>query len=194
MENKILELLEKNNGIITTKQVESAGMSRIYLKKLIDEGKIKKIRRGVYTNEKFSYDEFYIFQLIYPKTVFSHNTALYFQNMTERTPIKMDVTIYTGYNPYRFKDEVNIYRCKKELLDLGLIEIKSPQGRIVKAYNLERTVCDLIKNKKYMDIEIMNKSIKNCIKNKDFDANKMFKYAEKLKIYHKIKEYMEMII
>ena len=47
-------------------------------------------------------DEYYLFQLKYPKIVFSYNTALYFYEMTERTPIKMDVSISTDYNPHRF--------------------------------------------------------------------------------------------
>ena len=45
-------------------------------------------------------------------------------------------------------------------------------GKIVTAYNLERTVCDIINNKSTIDIEIANKSIRKCIKSKKFDANK----------------------
>ena len=57
----------------------------------------------------------------------------------------------------------------------------------VKTYNLERTVCDIIKDKDSLDIEIRNKAIKNCIKSKEFNANKMFEYAKKMKIYEKVK-------
>ena len=44
------------------------------------------------------------------------------------------------------------------------------------------------------DIEIRNKAIKSCIKSKEFNANKMFEYAKKMKIYEKVKNYMEAII
>ena len=114
--------------------------------------------------------------------------------MTERTPIKMDVTVYREYNPHRFKDFVNVYKVSKELYDLGVIEKKSPQGMKVKTYNLERTVCDIIKDKDSIDIEIRNKAIKKCIKNKEFNASKMFEYAKKMNIYDKVKNYMEAII
>ncbi len=194
MINKILKIMKKNNEIITPSQLEKKGISRVYLSKMEREGIIEKIDRGIYVTKDFKYDEYYLFQLKYPKAIFSYNTALYFYEMTERTPIKMDVTVYREYNPHRFKDFVNVYKISKELYNLGVTEKKSPQGMKVKTYNLERTVCDIIKDKDSIDIEIRNKAIKKAIKSKEFNASKMFEYAKKMNIYDKVKNYMEAII
>ena len=194
MYKKILKIMKKNNELITPAQLEEKGISRVYLSNMEKEGIIERIERGIYVTKDFKYDEYYLFQLKYPKAIFSYNTALYFYEMTERTPIKMDVTVYREYNPHRFKDFVNVYKVSKELYDLGVIEKKSPQGMKVKTYNLERTVCDIIKDKDSIDIEIRNKAIKKCIKNKEFNASKMFEYAKKMNIYDKVKNYMEAII
>lgn len=194
MYKKILKIMKNNNEIITPAQLEEKGISRVYLSNMEKEGIIEKIERGIYVTKDFKYDEYYLFQLKYPKAIFSYNTALYFYEMTERTPIKMDVTVYREYNPHRFKDFVNVYKVSKELYDLGVIEKKSPQGMKVKTYNLERTVCDIIRDKDSIDIEIRNKAIKKCIKNKEFNASKMFEYAKKMNIYDKVKNYMEAII
>lgn len=194
MINKILKIMKKNNEIITPSQLEKKGISRVYLSRMEREGIIEKIDRGIYVTKDFKYDEYYLFQLKYPKAVFSYNTALYFYEMTERTPIKMDVTVYREYNPHRFKDFVNVYKISKELYNLGVTEKKSPQGMKVKTYNLERTVCDIIKDKDSLDIEIRNKAIKKAIKSKEFNASKMFEYAKKMNIYDKVKNYMEAII
>ena len=194
MIDKILKIMKENNEIITPAQLEKKGISRIYLSKMEKEGIIKRIERGIYVTKNFKYDEYYLFQLKYPKTIFSHNTALYFYGMTERTPIRMDVTVYREYNPHRFKDFTNVYKINKELYDMGLLKKKSPQGMSVKTYNLERTVCDIIKDKNSLEIEIRNKAIKKCIKSKEFNASKMFDYAKKMKVYDKIKSYMEAII
>ena len=194
MYKKILKIMKNNNELITPAQLEEKGISRVYLSNMEKEGIIERIERGIYVTKDFKYDEYYLFQLKYPKAIFSYNTALYFYEMTERTPIKMDVTVYREYNPHRFKDFVNVYKVSKELYDLGVIEKKSPQGMKVKTYNLERTVCDIIKDKDSIDIEIRNKAIKKCIKNKEFNASKMFEYAKKMNIYDKVKNYMEAII
>ena len=194
MINKILKIMKKNNEIITPAQLEKKGISRVYLSRMEEEGIIERIERGIYVTKDFKYDEYYLFQLKYPKAIFSYNTALYFYEMTERTPIKMDVTVCREYNPHRFKDLVNVYKISKELYNLGVTEKKSPQGMKVKTYNLERTVCDIIKDKDSLDIEIRNKAIKKAIKSKEFNASKMFEYAKKMNIYDKVKNYMEAII
>lgn len=194
MYKKILKIMKNNNELITPAQLEEKGISRVYLSNMEKEGIIERIERGIYVTKDFKYDEYYLFQLKYPKAIFSYNTALYFYEMTERTPIKMDVTVYREYNPHRFKDFVNVYKVNKEFFDLGVVEKKSPQGMKVKTYNLERTVCDIIKDKDSIDIEIRNKAIKKCIKNKEFNASKMFEYAKKMNIYDKVKNYMEAII
>ena len=194
MYNKILKIMKNNNELITSKQLEEKGISRVYLSNMEKEGIIERIDRGIYVTKDYKYDEYYLFQLKYPKTIFSYNTALYFYEMTERTPIKMDVTIYREYNPHRFKDFVNVYKVNKEIFNLGVIDKKTPQGMKVKAYNLERTVCDIIKDRDSIDIEIRNKAIRKCIKSKEFNASKMFEYAKKMNIYDKVKNYMEAII
>lgn len=194
MINKVLKIMKNNKGIITSSQLESYGVPRVYLSKMVEKNIIERIERGIYVTKDYEYDEYYLFQLKYPKTVFSYNTALYFYEMTERTPIKMDVSISKNYNPHRFKDIVNVYRINDELFELGIVYKKSPQGMKVRTYNLERTICDIIKDKDNIDIEIRNKAIKKAIKSKEFNASKMFEYAKKMNIYDKVKNYMEAII
>ena len=194
MIEKVLSIMKENNNIITPSVLESYGISRIYLSKIEKKGIIEKIARGIHVTKDYKYDEYYVLQLRYPKTIFSYNTALYLYEMTERTPINMDVSIPKNYNPYLFKDFVNVYRIKEEVFELGVSYKETPLGTKVRVYNLERTVCDLIKNKDSMDIEIRNKVIKNCIKSKEFNASVMFEYAKKMKIYDKVKNYMEAII
>ena len=41
-----------------------------------------------------------------------------------------------------------LYPSKKELLNLGEIVYRLDSGNLIKVYDLERTICDVIKNKK----------------------------------------------
>ena len=161
---------------------------------MTDKKIIERIEHGVYATDKFVYDEYYIFQLKHKNIVFSYNTALYLQNMTERTLMKMDVTIKRNTNLASHKSKINLYRVSEKILELGRNRIKTNYGNIVNVYDLERTVCDIVNNKANIDIEIANKAIKKCIKSQDFNPNKMFEYAKKMKIYEKVKFYMEAII
>lgn len=194
MYENFINKINKNNGIITSKEAQKKGISRTTLKKMTDNKLINRIEYGIYITDKFVYDEYYIFQLKHNNIAFSYNTALYLLEISERTPSKMDVTTSRNNSLGYCKKEVNIYRVNKEILNLGKIKVKTPYGNIVNAYNKERTVCDIINKKSNIDLEIANKSIKKCIKSKEFDANKMFEYAKKMKIYEKVKNYMEAII
>ena len=100
MIDKVLSIMKENNNIITPSILEKYGVSRMYLSKMNKKGIIEKIARGIYATKDYKYDEYYVFQLRYPKTIFSYNTALYLYDMTERTPINMDVSIPKNYNPY----------------------------------------------------------------------------------------------
>jgi predicted transcriptional regulator of viral defense system len=194
MYENLINEINKKNGIITSKEAQKKGISRTILKKMTDNKLLNRIEYGIYVTDEFAYDEFYIFQLKHNNIAFSYNTALYLLEMSERTPSKMDVTTSRNNSLGYCRNEVNIYRVNKEILNLGKIKVKTPYGNIVNAYDKERTVCDIINNKSNIDIETANKAIKKCIKSKEFDANKMFEYAKKMKIYEKVKNYMEAII
>jgi predicted transcriptional regulator of viral defense system len=194
MYENFINIINKNNGIITAKDAENKGISRMNLKKMTDNGLIERIEYGIYATDKFIYDEYYLFQLKHKNAIFSYNTALYFYNMTERTPTKMDVTTKRSTNLSAYKDKINLYRVNDDIIKIGITEMKTPYGNTIISYNMERTVCDIINNKSNIDIETANKAIKKCIKSKEFNASRMFEYAKKMNIYDKVKNYMEAII
>ena len=70
MYEKIINLINENNGIITAKEAENQGISRVHLKKMTDEGIIERIEHGIYVTNKFIYDEYYIFQIKASKRYF----------------------------------------------------------------------------------------------------------------------------
>jgi hypothetical protein len=195
MEEKIKELLKKNKGIVTTKQIEEICISRVYIKQLVDKGIINKVKKGIYISSDIFEDEFYIFQLKNKIAIFSYNTALYLQKATERTPDKLDVTVYSGYNKQRFQSNIRTHYVQKEFLNIGVITVESPQGFNVKAYNLERTICDILKNRNTgIDKEQTNKFIRNMIVHNQVDINTVYDYAKKLKCTKQLETVMEWII
>ena len=89
---------------------------------------------------------------------------------------------------------VDLHYIKREFLELGLTTIESPFGMEIKIYDIERTICDIIKSKKKMDIEIFTKALQKYSKIKTKDLNKLMRYAKKLNVDKKVREYMEVLI
>ena len=96
--------------------------------------------------------------------------------------------------------ETNYYNTIKgykrlfvELYELGMIDKKTTSGNIVKAYDKERCICDIIRSKNRMDPEQIIYSTREYIKSKDKDLIKLSNYATKKRIKDKVINYVELI-
>ena len=142
-EEQILNLIKVNNGIITSKEVSKHGINRIFLTRLVKSGKIERVKKGLYVLPNTWGDEY--FNIIYGiNAIFSYDTALYFLSLCETVPSIYHITVCRGYNgKLNHEDNVKVHFVKKEIFELGKIDIKSPQGQIITCYNAERCICDL---------------------------------------------------
>lgn len=191
-ENKILNLFK--GGYLSTKDVVNNNIPRTYLTKLIKEGKIERVSRGFYTKKNVLIDEFVILQSKSKNAIYSNTTALYLYGFSNRIPIKYDITINNGYNGSLQKaNNVNLFYTKKELLDLGVTNYKLESGNIIRVYDLDKTICDIIKNKKKIDAEIFNKAIREYFYSKKKNTLKLYEYAKKMNIYNKVRDTFEVL-
>ena len=192
-ENKILKLFK--NGYLTTKDVTDNNIPRFYLTKLIKENKIERVSRGVYIKKNVLVDEFVILQSKSKYAIYSNMTALYLHGLSNRIPIRYDITVKSGYKGSLQKEKnVNLFYTKKELLELGVTDYKLDSGNIIRVYDLDKTICDIIKNKKKIDAEIFNKAIREYFYSKKKNTLKLYEYAKKMNIYNKVRDTFEVFV
>jgi hypothetical protein len=192
---KILNFIKENNGIISTAEFAKLGIDKKYLSLMTQRGLIERASRGVYVLPEIIEDEFYSINVRCRKGIFSHDTALFLHDLSDRTPLSFSITLPKGYNPSSLKGlSLEFFYVKPELHNLGKIAVLSPYGKEIIAYNMERTICDMIRSKNRMDIQIFTDAIKRYSKRKDKDLNTLMKYAQKFKIDLKVREYMEVLI
>jgi predicted transcriptional regulator of viral defense system len=192
---KLKELINEHNGIILTKQITEAGIPRVYISELVEKGVLERLERGVYiTSDSFD-DEMYRLQAKYTNIIFSHDTALYLHDLTDRDPLKYSVTVPAGYNPQNLKKiGVKVFSIKKELYNLGLTSIRTLFDREVRCYNMERTICDILRSRSQMDIAIVTDAIKRYVKRKNKNQPQLMRYAESLKVSKLLRRYMEVLL
>lgn len=192
---KIFEILKKNNGVITTAEVTAAGISRGSLKHLVDTGIIERAARGVYQLADVWDDEMYHLQVRYKKGIFSGETALYLHDLTDRTPMRFQMTFPNSYNLTNVKSEnLKCNRVIKELYAMGVVEIKTPTGNLVRAYNMERSLCDILRTQSDTDIQIVSDAFKRYIKRNDKNIPLLSEYAKKLRVEAKLRSYLEVLL
>lgn len=193
--DKILEALEQNNGLITASQVTAVNIPRHYLKKMLDMKILVKIDRGIYIKPEMWEDEMYILQYKYSRGIFSHETALYIHGLTDRTPVKYVMTFPYGYHVRSLKQEkVIIKKAVQDLYEIGLSNGVSPYGNPIRLYDVEWTLCDIVKGNNSCDIQIVNQAMKQYAKMPGKNITKLFEYAEKLRVKPKILNYMGVLL
>ena len=188
---KIKTLLEQNNGILYVKDLEKHNIHRQYLKKLEEEEYIIRVIKGLYVKSDKDINEFFIMGERYKSGIFSHNTALYFYHLTDRTPINLDMTFPTTQRISNYS--LNIHYIKQEHLLLGATTLDLEDGTKIKIYDLERTMCDIIRDRNKIDPQIFNTAMKEYFKSPKRNLNLLYKYAKKLKIDKILKQYMEVL-
>ncbi len=192
---RILKIVEKNKGYITTREVVNNGIERRFLTNMVKKGKLLRISKGYYGLPNYIADEYYKIASKSKNARFSMATALYLHNLSERNPLIYNVTLPYGYSGILQKQKnVNLNYVNRNILDLGVIEMKSPFGMKIKVYDIERTICDIIKNKNKIDGEIFSKALKDYAKNKNKNLSQLTKYAKIMKIEKKVSEYMEVLL
>lgn len=192
---KLEDLIKENNGTIVTSDLDKFNIPRIYLTKLIDMGKIERVKRGIYVAAGEIEDEMFYMQAKYPKLIYSHETALFIHELTDRTPFEYAVTVPSGYKaPQNVSDNNKIYYIKRELHLLGVVTAKTSFGNEIKVYDVERTICDILRSRERIDIQIITQALKDYVKLKTTDFNKLSEYAKVFRVNEILRKYMEVLL
>ena len=197
-DNTNYSLLEKifkaNDGYITREDVDNANISSWFLSDFVKRNNLNKIAPGFYANDNYIIDNYYIIQRRYPKYIFSGLCALYLLGLTDKIPTDIEVSAPQNYHPYRSKiDSLIIHKLSnKNVYELGIKEVKTMFGNIVKTYDEERTICDVIKYRDKYDGETFIKAIKFYVRTIN-NQSKLFKYARELGVEKKVYEVMEVV-
>lgn len=72
--------------------------------------------------------------------------------------------------------------------------MKTLYGNKVKVYDLERTICDIIRNKKKIEIALFTDAMKRFVKRKDRNSFKLHKYAKMFNIEDELRKYLELLL
>lgn len=194
-EEKILIKMQKNNGMITTNEVEQMGIARKTLTRMLEKGIIERESQGLYILPNSWGDEYYNLVFSTKNAVFSHATALYLYGLSERVPLIYEISVINSYNAsLKTRENVKLYFVSKDIFELGKTKIQSPQGKNVPVYDIERCLCDILKNKESQDIEIIKYAYKTYVKSPKKNIYKLMEYAKKLKVEEEVNSYLEVLL
>lgn len=189
------KLMADHDGIVQTSQVVAEGISKPVFYDYIKEKKLEQVAHGVYASADAWIDTLYLIHLRSKQAVFSHETALFLHDLTDREPAPYSITVKTGYNPNRLKaDGVQVYTVKPELHVVGRTTAQTFFGHTVPVYDMERTICDLIRSRKGIEIQTFQDAIKQYVRRKDKNLRTLMLYASMFRVEKILRQYLEVLL
>lgn len=187
-------IVRENNGILNMSEV-GGDISRTYLFEYIKQRGLERISKGIYASSDMWEDTLYLMQLRYKQMIFSHETALYLLDMAEREPLRYTVTVRTAYHAQSLVEQgVKIYKVKNELFDMGVTTAETSMGNTVRCYNIERTLCDLVRCGDKADKQDFTAAIKSYMRSRDKNIPLLMRYAKQLRVEKEMRQYTEVLL
>lgn len=190
---KIFMLANENNGIITSQMLKDREIPSIYLTRMVKEDKLQKVDRGIYSTEEVMLDEYYLLYEKNQRAIFSFSSALYLHELTDRIPYQMEITLPSSYNSSHIKEDVIIHKVVKKYYPIGRTIKKTIFGNDVACYDMERTICDLMRFRDKIDVEIFRKALIGYKNHPDRDYQKLRQYAKTMRISKQINDLLDVI-
>ncbi len=188
-------LLKENSGYLRTADAVGAGVSRAYFGEYVQRRELERVAHGVYMAQDAWDDGMYVLQVRYPMAVFSHETASYLLGLAEREPSRYSVTFKAGASSAGLAHQgIKVYKVMDALFELGLSEAKSPARHLLRVYNLERTICDLVRSRSQIEFQELQYALKTYVRRRDKNLPLLMRYAESFSVTSQVRQYLEMLL
>ena len=184
-----------NGGMIETKTATEHGISKAMLSKLYRQKQLRRIAHGQYILPDEIEDELYAIHLRSSRIIFSHETALFLHGISDRTPFEHTITAPSGSMPSpAIRSECKVYYIKPELFELGKSTVKTPCGNSVSCYDLERTICDIVRSRNKVGTETFLSALRLYAKSPKKNLNRLDSYAKQLRVAKTLRQYLEVLL
>lgn len=193
--NKITELIQLRGGYLLFSEAQKLGISKAYLQQYVADNALERVAHGLYKSPDVWTDDLYILALRNEKAVCSFDTALMLHGLTEREPADVYVTVPRKYNASHLRSKgIIVYQVKEEWVDLGRTIAKTTYGNEVSVYDMERTICDILRVKDKKDPQMFAYAIKEYAKSANKNLPRLMKYAKEFGVEAELRQYMEVLL
>lgn len=195
-EEKINEILDKNNGIISRKEVVNQGIASIYFTKFIKENNLIKISKSEYIDQNYIKDKYYLLQKRFPRVIFSGYLGLFLVGLIDKVPENIEISIYKDYRIKKEtlpKNTIIHIENNEEFFNIGNYYVLDSYGNSLYTYSKEKLIVEMIRKKDKYDKDIYIKALKNFLNSNDKSFELVFKYAKMRKIEKKVDEIFELL-
>lgn len=188
-------LLHSGNGYVLISDALALDISAPYFYDFVSKRSLSRVARGLYKSDDAWEDELYVISVLNQRVCFSHETALFLNELMEREPYEITVSAPRGYNASHLrKRKIRVFQFREEQYLIGKTSLETPMGHRVAAYDKERAICDLLGNKVNTDIQIFQTAFRMYFERTDKNLPLLMRYANAFNLEKEMRKYMEVLL
>lgn len=193
----VIEIFKKNYGYAYLKDLKARGIHTDTVRRLLNEGKIEKIKPGLYKLTDFpilANQGLVDACMAIPKAVVCLHSALSYYELTTTVPPVVMVALPREAKPPRIQyPPVKFFYFSRRNYQMGIEVVKTQSGDF-KIYDVEKTIVDCFRYRNRLGESIAVEGLKNYIHKNNPNLNKLFYYARMGRMYKIIKPYIEALM
>lgn len=186
----IIDELQKSGGFIKANEVKTRGEYE-QLRRATEEGTLLRLRNGVYAEMSALANNMVDVERIVPGGVLCLYSAFAHYGLSTQVPSSFCIAI-EAKRKLRLPDYpiIDLYYWKKENLEFGITQ-KDLSGYVVRITDLERTVCDAVKYRNKIGLDVCGEVIDNYLKVDTRNISLLNEYAGRLRLRTILSKYLE---
>ena len=191
--NTVIDTLKQRGGFITTGEVKSRGEYE-QLRRAIEDGTLMRLRNGVYVEMSALANNMIDVERIVPHGVLCLYSAFAHYGLSTQVPSATCIAI-EAKRKVRLPDypPIDLYYWKKENLEFGVMDVEM-SGYNIRMTDMERSVCDAVKYRNKIGLEVCSEVIRNYLKKQNRNLSQLAEYAKRLRVANILKNYLEIAI
>ena len=186
----IIDTLQQHGGFITTGEVKSRSEYE-QLRRATEDGTLMRLRNGIYVEMSALANNMIDVERIVPHGVLWLYSAFAHYGLSTQVPSSTCIAIEAKRKVHLPEyPPIDLYFWKKENLDFGITQ-KNISGYNVLITDLERTVCDAVKYRNKIGLDVCGEVIDSYLKKENRNISLLHKYAQKLRVKNILTKYLE---
>ena len=179
-----------NGRYITTKELPGR-MEYERLRRALQAGTLIRIRKGIYAKEEALANSMIDVERIIPDGVLCLYTAFMHYALSTQVPASICIAI-EAKRKIRLPEypTIDLYYWKKENLMFGIVQ-QTIADYDVRITDLERTVCDAVKYRNKIGLDVCGEILDHYLKRPDRNISVLHSYAKRLRIENVLNRYLE---
>ena len=157
----------------------------------VRQGELVQVRRGVYANIDQLSGNMIDIETLVPNGILCLWSAWNIHRLTTSMPQAFHVAIKRGRKvSVPVFPQVELHHYTESILNIGVTEMEI-DGFIIKVYDAERSVCDAVKFRNKIGIDVCSEIINNYIERPDRNLSKLMDAARQLRVAKILEQYLQ---